>query len=190
MSYITKTIGRSMADGSYVEATVEERDDSGALSPGFSVTGSVWEKHGKISGTARKRNGREEDMGGCVHDEVLTAFPHLAPIVHVHLADQSGLPMHAKANGWYFYSGDASAHERKMIDLGKDYGYSRNLEMSDHDRAARSINVPPAELPTGLTKGGFEAFVDGLAERYAADAAKAREVMATLVDGAGVVAGR
>lgn len=188
MSTTTKTIARSMADGSYIEATVEELDDSGQLSPGFSVTGSIWEKHGNISGAARKRNGREQDTGGCVHDEILAAFPHLAPLVHVHLADQSGLPLHAKANGWYFYSGGCSEYERKSIAAGKNYGYSRNLETSDHDRAARALHVPPADLPAGLDHEGFDAFVDSLTERYVADAAAARAVLASLTNGAGVVA--
>lgn len=186
MSVITKTIARDLPNGDYLEVTVEERDGSTALSPGFSITGWLWERHGRVSGRARKRSDREPDTGGMLHDEILDWFPQLQPVIHVHLADQSGLPMHAKANGWYFYSGGASEYERKMIAAGKDYGYSRNLEMSDHDRGARALHIPPADLPTGLAKGEFEWFVDSLTERYAADARRAREVMANLVDGNGV----
>lgn len=190
MPYITKTIARSLPNGDYIEATAELRDDSGALSPGFSVTGSIWEQYPNASGRARKRLGHEEDAGGCVHDEILRALPKLAPLVKVHLASPDGLPMHAKANGWHFYSGDAAAYERRQIEAGRDYGYSRMLEMSDHDRAARALNIDPADLPTGLTRPEFDTFVDSLADRYTADAAEARQVLDSLTDGEGVEAVR
>lgn len=94
--------------------------------------------------------------------------------------------MYAKENGWYFYSGESSKYERAEIAAGRDYGYSRMLETSDHDRAARTLHIPPADLPTGLTKEGFEAFVDSLSERYVLDAQRARDVIASLADGQGV----
>lgn len=186
MPYITKTVAKDLPNGDYIEVTAQERDNSGALSPGFSVTGSLWLRGGSLRGRIRKRNGREEDMGGTLHDIITQHFPELRPIIDVHLADQAGVPMYAKANGWHFYSGDSSTYEREMIAAGKDYGYSRRLEVSDHDRGARALRVSPDELPRGLDKAGFEAFVDSLTERYAADAARAREVMAAMVNGEGV----
>lgn len=185
MPYITKTIAKDLPNGDYIEVTAYERDDSGTLSPGFTITSDLWERR-HSSGRARKRNGLEQDACGQLHDLVVQHFPHLAPVIHVHLADQNGVPMHAKANGWHFYSGGSSEYERRMIANGKDYGYSRMLKVSDHDRAARALHISPDELPTGLDKAGFEAFVDSLTERYAADAARAREVMAAMVDGEGV----
>lgn len=102
----------------------------------------------------------------------------------VHLADPSGLPMHAKANGWYFYSGQAAAYEREKIAAGQDYGYSRQLERSNHDRAARALNIEPGELPTNLaTREDFDAFVDSLNETYAHQAQVARAVISSLADG-------
>ncbi len=42
---------------------------------------------------------------GCLHDEILKAWPDLADAVALHLSDEDGAPMHAQANGWYWYAG-------------------------------------------------------------------------------------
>lgn len=42
---------------------------------------------------------------GCMHDEVLKYWPTLAPVVALHLCDDTGMPMHAEANGWYSLAG-------------------------------------------------------------------------------------
>lgn len=39
---------------------------------------------------------------GCIHEEILTAFPNLRPLVNLHLSTLDGIPMHAEANGWYW----------------------------------------------------------------------------------------
>lgn len=186
MATTRKTIGLDLPDRGYVEIVAEERDDSGTLSPGFSITADVWEAHGTWSGRAQKRNGREQDMGGCLHDLILKIAPELAPLVSAHLAGQDGTPMHAEANGWYFYSGESSSYERAQIAAGRDYGYSRLLEVSDHDRAARELNIPPSELPTELDREGFAAFVRSLAATWASQADAARAALAAMVDGEGV----
>lgn len=188
MSYTTKTIGRDLPNGDYIEIRAEERDNSGTLSAGFSITANGWEKRGTWSGRDAKRNGREAVFGGCVHEIILSVAPELAPIVAAHLANQDGTPMHAQANGWYFYSGGAAAYEREQIARGRDYGYSRQLEKSDHDRAARALHIPPADLPTGLDRDGFAAFVLELADRWAGQAQAARDALANMIDGNGVEA--
>jgi hypothetical protein len=44
--------------------------------------------------------------GGCLHDEVRSVAPWLAPIIALHLSDaQTGAPMHAEANGFYWVAG-------------------------------------------------------------------------------------
>ena len=186
-STIRKTIGRDLADGSYIEINVELRGDDGQLSPGFSVTGDVWERRSNSSARKRAARGLDIDAGGQVVELIAEAAPELAPLLAVHLADPDGVPMHAKANGWYFYSGAAADYERRMIAKGQDYGYSRLLETSDHDRAARALHIPPADLPAGLDQEGFEEFCDQLAETtWATQAATAADILAALVDGDGV----
>lgn len=92
--------------------------------------------------------------------------------------------MHAKANGWYFYSGQAAAYEREKVAAGQDYGYSRQLQLSNHDRAARALHIEPGELPTNLaTREDFNTFVDSLEETHAHQAQVARAVISSLTDG-------
>lgn len=180
-----KIIGRDLPGGAYIEIEAEFRT-GGDLSPGFAISGSIWERRGTWSGRARKRNGRDIDAGGQVTEEILAVAPELAPIVKAHLSDPSGVPMHAVANGWYFYSGKAAAYERKMIAEGKDYGYGRMLETSDRERAARSLNIPAADLPEGLDEAGFKEFADSLAGVWAQQAADARQALDAMEDGDGV----
>lgn len=180
---ITKTIGRDLPNGDYVEITAELRDGSNGLSPAFSVTLTGWEKRGTWSGRAAKRNGRQWVFGGADHDLVLRAAPGLAPIVAVHLADPSGVPMHAEANGWYFYSGQAATYERSK---GPDSYYAKMLETPDHVRAAQALNIAPDLLPEGLDREGFVAFCQSLASMWADRASVARDVLAEMVDGDGV----
>lgn len=185
MHTITKTIAVDRPDGSYLEITAEERIAHPSLSDGFSITGALWQKQGRLSGRARKRSGRDADVAGCIHEEIAAAVPGLEPVIAVHLADTSGLPMHAKANGWYFYSGQAAAYERAQITRGRDLGYSAHLLLTDHERAARALHIAPSQLPTDLvTKELFDAFVDGLAFTHRRQADRAREAIRSLTDGA------
>jgi len=181
MPTTTKTFTVDRPDGAHLKITIEERLGDPHFSDGFSVTGSLWEATGRRSGKDLRRARRDPDVSGCIHEEILAAAPQLAPVVAVHLADPEGLPMHAKANGWYFYSGGASAWERRQIAAGNDLGYSRLLRRSDHDRAADALHIDPADLPRGMTtREEFDTFVDDLAETYQKQAQRAREVIARL----------
>jgi hypothetical protein len=42
---------------------------------------------------------------GCLHDEIAKYYPKLAPIIALHLCDDTGTPMHAEANAWYWLAG-------------------------------------------------------------------------------------
>jgi hypothetical protein len=185
MSNTTKTIGHDLPDGTYIEIEAIERDGSDGLSPGFAITATGWDKRGGWSGRSRSRNAhgmpRDCDFAGQCHDLILTVAPELAPIVTAHLADPDGTPMHAEANGWYFYVGAAADYERK------NYGEEYVTRMgTDHDRAARALHIAPEDLPTGLDREQFAALVVSLADRWAAQAQAAREALAAMVDGDGV----
>ena len=57
----------------------------------FSVTGAIYEGQR-----------REPDSAGCIHEQILTVWPQLAPLVELHLSTADGVPMHAEANGWFW----------------------------------------------------------------------------------------
>lgn len=66
----------------------------GDQEPYFSITGQVDRQ--------AKNNRWMPFLSGCIHEEILSHFPHLAPLVAVHLADEDGVPMHAYANAAYW----------------------------------------------------------------------------------------
>jgi len=64
--------------------------------PYFSLTGEETE-YGRIQ------------CCGCMHDELLDHWPELKPLVDIHLSDaETGEPMHALENGWYWAGGYGS----------------------------------------------------------------------------------
>lgn len=77
--------------------------------PYFSVTGDI-----------RRRNANDIDAGGCIHDEILAHWPVLAPVVALHLADDTGVPMHAVANGHYWLGLDTRS-PRSSYDPPDDF---------------------------------------------------------------------
>lgn len=188
---IRRTLKRDMPNRSRVVAHVELRiaDNGerlvGGLSPAFSVTGELYEPHGTWSGAARERNEREPDTGGAIHDEILRAFPKLAPLVALHLSDPDGTPMHAEANGLYFYRtgrglpGGWTAHYPSEIPRGQ-------TEQNHAYRMACKI-LRVAEIPLGLVPEdelpeAFRAFVDAQRDQWTREAAEGRALLESLPD--------
>ena len=58
------------------------------------------DKYFSITGDLKCKDGGW--AGGCIHDEILKAAPHLVPFVKIHLAALDGEPLHALENGWYW----------------------------------------------------------------------------------------
>lgn len=207
----TIELARDMPDRSRVVAHLEVRlpGSRGNLSSAFSLTGEVFEPRGNLSGGARaKRYARllanganttaasEPDACGCVHDQILRAFPSLARFAAMHLADPlTGEPMHALENGWYWYAGsraDLRATERytgfsgvyahQLAERGltstdpeeyTDDTYAR--ETYCHQVAREILRVD--YIPRDLDRAGFGRFVEGLRELWAYEAADARELV-------------
>lgn len=177
MATITKTVERETGRDFYV-ITAERREDHHSLSDGFSITFDFYEgsaqKNG-LSGKERHRRGKDMDGFGSSTETILRVAPELAPLVTVHLADLDGTPMHAVANGWYFYSGGAREYEEARGDT-----WANPKGLTDHERGARALNIPPADLPEGLDKDGFVAFAESLRPIWAEQARQARELLESL----------
>lgn len=107
--------------------------------------------------------------GGADHETILKHFPRFADLVALHLSDIDGVPMHAAANGWYWYAD----YDGKGTSL---YPHQEPMySMTPHERAAHYLRLKPEELPEGLDKETFAAFVETLRPRWKAEADAARE---------------
>ena len=180
MTNTSKTIARDLPNGDHLHITAEERDGSDGLSAGFSITVEGWEQRGTVTGRSREAIARDIDFGGAAHDVILSAAPELAPIVTAHLASPDGTPMHAEANGWYFYSGAHLDYELK--NYGQEY---IDRHGTPRERAARSLHIAPTELPEGLDREGFGSLVRSLSALWAEQAQAARDAIAAMSDGEG-----
>ena len=97
----------------------------GGQEPHFSITGEIDRQ--------AKNNRWVEDCGGCIHEEILLHFPHLAPLVAVHLADEDGVPMHAYENAAY-WAGHTKYQKFDSFKLAKHLRISPKLadDMMDY----------------------------------------------------------
>ena len=153
-----RVMGRKTADG-YLVATAQLHLLDGNERPYFSVTAELWQSKGWYE------NGQDGRMISCgqLVDEIRETFPELIPVQDVHLADDAGVPGHAEANGWYFYS---DAYTNRPED-GQD----------THAMAARALHIEPSELPEGMSREQFHTFVESLRPRWKAQAARALSVL-------------
>ncbi len=167
-------------DAGYLVATITRERGS------FSVTGEIHNSRRAFElGTGNPHT------CGCIHDEILSAFPQLAPIVRMHLADaETGEPMHGPLNGWYRLSGADMMHELESIStrghgnyhdaptpfvdsdgIGSDvrrdgFDLSPAFVQFFVDMAARSLNCEADELSIWWDRADFDAFVESLRPRW------------------------
>jgi hypothetical protein len=114
----------------------------GDQTPYFTVTGSGW--YGRR---------QEPDLSGPIHDVIVAAFPRLADIIALHLSDVDGVPMHAKANGWYWYSDNDG---RGVGHVSGSWALLTPLQ-----RAENYLRAPGMFRP-GLDRAEFDAHVEAL----------------------------
>jgi len=178
---VSRTLIRDLPDRSriVVHLQLRERGDTGELSPVFSVTTDCYEPHRTHSGKGRHRRERDPDSCGCQHGTALLAFPELALLVDLHLADsETGEPMHAEANGLYFYrtarglpggwSDDHQHAEREGLTVA---GYTRRVACS----ILRADEIPLDDVPEQHLTVAFHRFVDDQRERWRDEARAGRE---------------
>jgi hypothetical protein len=117
----------------------------GEQAPYFSVTGEGW--------FGPRINRHNPDLAGAIHETVAAAFPKLADLIALHLSDVDGVPLHAEANGWYWYSD----YDGKGIDHVPD-----NWRALTPVQRAEEYLRTPGHFPEGLNRETFAAHVDAL----------------------------
>ena len=80
----------------------------------FAITGTQWEP-------GKRRAERNINRYGCIHDDILEAFPEFAPFVKLHLCDFDGVPMHAIENMRYHITSGFNSTRVKDENFADEY---------------------------------------------------------------------
>lgn len=136
--------------------------------PHWSITAAI--------GTARELRTGDWQSGGCCHEDILRHWPQLAPIVALHLSDDTGAPMRAAANAVY--------HAGRSKRFGRHGDESAYYEPNaDHLRNHLRITAEQArqlieEAPTGAA---IVAFVETQRERWQAESAAGEALLRAML---------
>lgn len=134
----------------------------GNAAPYWSVTAAI--------GTPRQLQTGDWQAGGCCHEDVLRHWPELEPVVALHLADDSGVPMHAQANAVY--------HAGRSPRFGGAGYYDGN---ADHLRSHLRISADEAAAVMALpTRAAIESFVLDQIPRWRAESEAAHALLVQL----------
>lgn len=98
-----KSFGPRKCGNGYIIAEVRHDDECGNGYNSFAITAEIYEPHHRQAEASITQNGKQYWLSacGCCHDEVIKAFPELAPYIRWHLSDTDG-PMHYSANALYW----------------------------------------------------------------------------------------
>lgn len=142
---------RAYGTGYQIRVTAGLHHLQGNARPYFSVTADIY-----------KPGARDIEAGGCLHREVLRSWPKLAPVVALHLCDDTGAPMHAEVNGWYqlagYYGGageryhGGNADRQHWNDDGSFNGYRHSTPDECLQVFAESMRIP-VETARALADG-------------------------------------
>lgn len=155
----TRTLARVVTpadewDAGYVVAKLAATYHDGNRSAYFSLTGEEWksERHHRLN---LERSGWLS--GGAMGDRLVAHWPGLADFDRMHLAAvDTGEPMHAIANGWYFLSD----YDGRGINATPGTAWA---DLSPVERAAHALRVPVEDVPPiGLGKQRWQ----GACERF------------------------
>lgn len=136
-------------------------DDHGVCTPCFSVTAEEF-----VNGVMQSC--------GCLHEQVLEAFPELEDVVALHLSDADGWPMHAASNGWFWLKGACGIAQDAYISIRNEPEQSL-LMLADHlrisDEEAKKLVAATLEQPLlSDAKAHFHSYMQTLVPRWLAEA--------------------
>ncbi|HOW46147.1 MAG TPA: hypothetical protein P5305_04015 [Rubrivivax sp.] len=130
--------------------------------------------------------------GGCLHEEVAAAAPALKPLIALHLSDaQTGEPMHAEANGFYWLAGAAGGLGQTHHGANSEPPrtgeqclsiLAQHLRISEDEARQMTGAVARTHAEEGPTRARevFSGYVEFLRGEWAAEAAAGRALLASL----------
>lgn len=133
----------------------------------FSLTGEI------LDASVRRDGGIV--ACGCLHDDILKEWPDLADAEALHLSKvETGEPMHAQANGWYWYAG-------AVVEAGhpKPEGAGRYIGEATQGRSCTAIFAGHARITMDeaqqlverrLSPQQFAEWIDAQRPRWKAEA--------------------
>lgn len=159
----------------------------GDAHPYFSVTGHVW-----------KPGARDWECCGCLHDLLVEQWPELAPVIALHLSDDTGTPMHAEANSWYqlagYYGGAGEQYHAGNSKGTYDGEYRTPKPEECLAQFADYVRIPVDEAQTlaeqwrcdddpKASRRWFGEWIKAQAPRWDSEALAARQVLDKLREG-------
>ena len=110
--------------------------------------------------------------GGASHDAILARFPQFADLAALHMSDPDGTPVHAVANGWYWYQGGSDVFG-KWTPAEVRYGQPITPD-EQIDMLARHLRITPEAskdlLAQQLSPWAFTAYVEAQRPRWKEEA--------------------
>lgn len=99
-----------------------------------------------VSGSATSN--QKDEVGGQITELLLTAFPWLALMTQLHLANsENGEPMYAMENGWFWFNAD---NEEDPVSMPSNW-----KGMTGAERAGTYLGCDPALLENVRSKAMF-----------------------------------
>lgn len=170
-------LGKGYGGSCMIQVEAGLRYLNGNSSPYFSVCGTIY-----------RPEARGIDAGGQLHDEILKYWPELAPVMALHLSDESGVPMHAVQNAWYWLAGyyggaggrfhgsnDGRFTPEMCLTIFADY-----VRLSIEDARAVAV-AASAGAPYDEAKRYIMLWVEAQKERWAKEAREAIELLDRLI---------
>jgi hypothetical protein len=146
----------------------------------FSVTAEI--------STERQRERDDCQACGCLHNEILEAFPQLSPLVALHLCDkETGEPLHALANSFYWLAGALGGLGERYHGANGGSGSPMTAEQC-MKTFANYIRVTPAraeQIAERVTKAAKLAFAECIEEerpRWKSEAIAGKALLESLAD--------
>ena len=99
----------------------------------FAITGDIY----KANAPKIDRNWLS---GGCIHEEILKAFPEFKIFIDLHLCDFDGVPMHAVENGFYFLSEGFSKTKPEDKNFSTEYCECYRISLDQFKVLSQSKN--------------------------------------------------